>query len=626
MFSEEQKAIINDVDGYCIVIACPGSGKTTTMLERINYMVTQLNVNPNEILMVTFTKNAALEMAEKFATKYPDFAGQICFSTIHSMAYGILRKKFGIGENNIIKEWEKQKLFKQKLKNSGVDEMYLVDAAKKIGSTISFYINKDLKIEKINPLIAIPGKREEVELLSFYNAYMKYKTDNNKIDFDDMIVMCRDLLKKDPLLLNECQNRYKYYIIDEFQDTNKIQAQIFYMLSEKYGNLCVVGDDDQSIYGFRAAEPGIMLNFKKKFKKAKKYSLSRNYRCGKKIVSHAAGLISNNDNRYLKKFEAGVEEEGILEVNKCQNDFEENEKIINWIRLLNSNGEEFNNISVLARTNKELLLLMSNCRRNNIPVCVNEKLLNFYSHTSFRAIKAYYELSQNYDGNEILPGHSEAFGTVLNVPKRYLSKELFRDCNLSPSSIKSCAYKAARANKKPFMVNNYIDELICFKYLIEDLKKRTTPKQFLKRLVNENFKNWLKETAMFKQQNPDDELAILDLILADSEGFETMDEWMRYADSFEDFSESCSSNKDGVCLYTFHGSKGLEWNSVWIKGVSHKNLPHIVDDDMSAEEFKQAMEEERRMFYVAVTRAKNELQLSYLVSDLPSIYLKEMHL
>ena len=295
-FTEEQNKIINQIEGHVLVVACPGSGKTTTMLERVNHMI-KTGISPSEILVVTFSKAAAMEMNTRFAKKYGNYP--VCFATIHSICFSILRKQFNLSAQNIIKEWEQIKHFKQLLK-SDIPKAYVDDAAKYIISTISSARNAGLDPLKVHDTITFAGT--EIIFAPLYNSYVKLKKDTGKIDFDDMLIMCRDLLKQKPLVLVQYQEMYKYIIIDEYQDTNIIQAQIFYMLSERYGNLCVVGDDDQSIYGFRAADSSIMLNFKKKFPDAKRFSLSTNYRSGRKIVHHAELLIGKNKVRFRKKF------------------------------------------------------------------------------------------------------------------------------------------------------------------------------------------------------------------------------------------------------------------------------------------------------------------------------------
>ena len=268
MLSEEQRKIVEKIDGKVLVVACPGSGKTTTMLERIHYMVSEKKVDPMRILMVTFTKNAANEMSERFHQKYPE-DGEVCFATIHSICFGILRTEFpSLNGNSIMKEWEQKKYFKTALKDS-VDKAYLDEAANSLISMISYARNAGLDPYKEYDGM-IPVCDTQVKFAPLYKGYENLKHSENKIDFDDMLILTLQLFKQNPVALHRYQSLYDYIIIDEFQDTNRIQANIFYKLAELHGNLCVVGDDDQSIYGFRSADSSIMLNFKKKFKKDRK--------------------------------------------------------------------------------------------------------------------------------------------------------------------------------------------------------------------------------------------------------------------------------------------------------------------------------------------------------------------
>lgn len=620
MLSEEQQKIVETVDGRVLVVACPGSGKTTTMLERIHYMINTKNIDPRRILMVTFTKNAADEMMTRFKQKYPN-DGEVCFATIHSICFGILRTEFnGLSGNSIMKEWEQKKYFKTALKDA-VDKAYLDEAATSLISQISYARNAGL-----DPYKEYPDKivlcDTDVKFAPLYKGYENLKHSENKIDFDDMLILTLQLFKQNPVALYRYQSLYDYIIIDEFQDTNKIQANIFYQLSALHGNMCVVGDDDQSIYGFRSADSSIMLNFKKKFKDAQKFTLSTNYRSGKKIVEYAGKVINNNKTRFKKKFEAGREEPGELKMGIYSDELEENLAIIHWIKDLHDKKEvPYCNIAMLYRRNVEATTILPLLKKADISISIKENPGNIHNHFVFEAINAYYQLSQAYDPEEdrISDGAKVYLAKILNCPSRYIKTEFFKDCDLSPKSIKKCIN--AYFETTPYNVRRYRDMLNNLDELKETLSRirRMSPKMFLKTIVNVDFEEWVKQSAEYRGLSYEMAKAVLHDIISEGNSFDTMEEWIDYIGDFQEFLDDCANNPDGVRLSTFHGAKGLEWDYVWIRNVTYKNVPF----QRSLNENGDAgLEEERRMFYVAFTRAKKEVEVSCI--RMPGMFLGEL--
>lgn len=620
MLSEEQRKIVEKVDGKVLVVACPGSGKTTTMLERIHYMVSEKKVDPMRILMVTFTKNAANEMSERFHQKYPE-DGEVCFATIHSICFGILRTEFpSLNGNSIMKEWEQKKYFKTALKDS-VDKAYLDEAANSLISMISYARNAGLDPYKEYDGM-IPVCDTQVKFAPLYKGYENLKHSENKIDFDDMLILTLQLFKQNPVALHRYQSLYDYIIIDEFQDTNRIQANIFYKLAELHGNLCVVGDDDQSIYGFRSADSSIMLNFKKKFKDATKFTLSTNYRSGKKIVEYAGKVIDHNQTRFKKKFEAGRENAGDLKFGIYGDELDENLAIIKWVKELHDNKEvPYCKIALLYRKNVEATTILPLLKKAGIPVSIKENPGNIHNHYVFEAINAYYQLSQLYDPKEDkIPNNAKAYLTkILNCPSRYLKTEFFKDCDLSEASIKKCVN--AYFDTTEYNSGRYRRILNSFDELKETLGRirKMNPKMFLKAIVDTDFELWVKQAAEFRGLSYETAKAVLHDVISEANSFDSMEEWMDYIGDFQGFLDDCANNPDGVRLSTFHGSKGLEWDHVWIRNVSKGNVPLM----RSIEENGDAgLEEERRMFYVAFTRAKEEVEVSCIKS--PGMFVGEL--
>lgn len=617
-FSDEQKKIIGHTGGHELVIACPGSGKTTTILKKVEYLVGQ-GTDPRRILVVTFTKAAAKDMAERFNGEYGHIKG-VCFSTIHAICFSILRNEYGLTAANILKEWETVKYYKMYLK-SFIAAPNLEDAAKDIISRVSAVRNAGLNPTEVfkNTFII---QNTEIPFPSMYQGYERMKKTENKIDFDDMLILCRDMFKQYKEILEKYQTFYDYIIIDEYQDTNKIQAEIFYKLSEKSGNLCVVGDDDQSIYGFRAADSGIMLKFNKKFPDTVKFTLSKNYRCGKNIVRHADSLIRHNKNRFGKKFETGTDFNGEIFMGGYEEEGDEMRNLVEWIERKKNEGVPLKEIAVLYRTNREAINMMPALKTAEIPISMKERPGDIHRHFIFEAIQAYYTLSQMVtdDDDRPLPPEAEFYlGKILNCPARYLKTEYFAKCNLSPESVRECIRKYTAADSK---VKYRKEQIKCdLGELLDDLRSmKTMPvKGFLKTLKRMGISRWVRDQAEFRKISAGNAEDILKNLISEGESFKTMEEWMNYTGQFEEYLETAALNEDGVRLSTFHGAKGLEWTCVWMVNLNAENTPHKLSIDEGGE---KALEEERRLFYVAMTRAKKELQMSFVKN--PSPFLAEM--
>lgn len=614
MLSEEQKAIMEQTDGRMIVVACPGSGKTTTMLERIHHMIADKGIDPNEILMVTFTKAAAMEMQLRFEHKYPA-DGKVCFATIHSICFGILRQEFHMTGNNILKGWQQMKHMKEKLVDC-VDKQDLEDAATYVLGLISSARNAGLDPYKTYQDVPFGGR--SFAFAPIYKSYERMKAAENKIDFDDMLILCLRLLKSNAEALRKYQNMFHYIIIDEYQDTNKVQANIFYLLSKEHGNLCIVGDDDQSIYGFRAADSSIMLSFRKKFPDAKRYDLSTNYRSGSKIIKYADYLIKKNDVRFKKKFRAGQEFEGELYLGDYKDISKEDDAICKWITQNQQNGIAYKDMAVLYRTNKEAISLLPLLKKKEIPISIKENPGDIHSHFVFDAVASYYHLAKDFDGERITADGREYFRKIINCPNRFLKIETFKNCDLSKESIRECTNRYFKTvDYNPWQSGRMKEALEDLKIMLNRLKGKS-PMEFMQILMKKEFEEWVHDSAEYRKMSISNAECIMEDIKAEGSSFQTMEEWMDYVGEYKEFLETCGNNPEGVRFSTFHGSKGLEWEHVWIRNVTDGNVPFYKTVE---ENGKSGIEEERRMFYVALTRAKRDVNLSYLES--PSCFLTQ---
>lgn len=600
VFNDEQLKIINQIDGPVIVVACPGSGKTTTVLERTNNII-KSGIDPNKILVVTFTKNAADEMKTRFEERY-DAKGTV-FCTIHSLCFGILRKYEGLDAQNILKEWEQYKYFKEYFKNV-VDQSDMDSLCERIISEISYVTNA--KLSSLEYKSACKTKEGDLDFHRCYQDYQNFKKQIGKIDFDDMLVKSNIILHSDAEELNYWQDSFPYICIDEFQDTNIIQSEIFYLLAEKYNNLCVVGDDDQSIYGFRSADSSIMLNFEKSFPNAKRFTLSTNYRSCKNIVEEAGNLISHNNVRFDKEFKAYNDKNGII-VKKKMEDIDERgtEYIVDQIRKWKKDGVPYEEMSILFRINKIAVPLISALLDEDIPFKTKEAIPDIHKEFFFWDLKHYYALAEGKGTmNDLL--------SILNHPTRFLKKTDFEKVD-KPNRFKMLAVcekyrgQGQRYYTMKARINDLFDTL--------ELLKGKTPVQYVKIIYTYEYKKWMEDFIEFIHRDERNVMTSFEQVQNEAINFETMEDWFKYADEYGKILQEKRNAKEGVTLATFHGAKGLEWEKVIVYRTDKDMTPYklaVTDAEI---------EEERRMFYVAITRAKNELQLLY---KSPSEFLEEL--
>ena len=601
-FTQSQQDVINQIDGRVIVVACPGSGKTTTMLERINHMI-ESGIPPERILMVTFTKAAAEEMEVRFSKKY--FHVGTVFSTIHSLCFNVLRRQYNFNASSILKEWETYKFIRDYFKDD-VDYHDLDKVCKAAVQDISYVKNAKIPPEKYNTGCVV--KRKPVDFPKLFKAYENYKKQVGKIDFDDMLLLCEKEFRENKEVLEFWQDYFPYIIIDEFQDTNIVQSEIFYMLAKKHGNLCIVGDDDQSIYGFRSADSSIMLDFKNRFPDAKEYRLDVNYRSGKKIIEEAGSLIANNKVRFDKKFEAAAKTDGTIEKIPFSNaDSTKSEYVLlmNKIREAHKNGVPYDDMAVLYRINRLATPVIAALMNENIPFYVRDAVQDIHSDFLYQDVLSYYRLAHGIaDGRD--------FMKILNHPGRYLKKADFEGCDFDEDALLLRCDVLSSKNRKSY--NFQKQQIRKMSYLVDELNG-ATPKEFTELLFNREYGDWTEDYSKFTGRDPDTIKAEIEELKKEASQFNTMEEWFRYVNEYEEALKKRKKEKKGITLSTFHGAKGLEWENVYIIDAEEKITPYF-------KAVKDAeMEEERRMFYVAITRAKNYLGIFF---ERPSRFVREM--
>ncbi len=587
--STEQLKAVNTIDGQVIIISCPGSGKTTTVVARAHQMVAS-GIAPKHILVITFTKEAATQMKARYEREFPDDPTGIFWGTIHSFCFRVLAKEYNFSKKDILLPSEQwgffQNLLYKKVKTQDFDE-YI----KELMSGISFVRNADIKPSKIQLDNVEPEVFEQA-----YLAYAEYKESIGKVDFDDMLVKTRALLQEKPDVLEYWKKQYPYIMVDEFQDTNQIQADICYMLAGENGNICIVGDDDQSIYRFRSADSSIMLNFTKVYPQTKKVYLSTNYRSTQRIITAARRLIEHNDYRFKKEIKGFRQEGGVIKQTGYVDSISEARGIVKDIKRLAQEGMSYDDMAVLYRTNSENLLLVGELMKAKIPFYTTEVPKDIHDVFIFGDIRAYYRLSRGIQQKGDLQ-------RILNRPSRYLKSESFKNCDFTLENMMEACKKLNQSSYE-----RAIDKVEDLFVMVESLKGKNT-QEFLKSMLYLNgYKNFCKEYAAFIKKDESEILELLNMLKQESKNFESMEEWMDYADEYAEelANKKKEKNRSGVCLSSFHSSKGLEWDQVYLMNCNENYTPH------KKAEKKEDYEEERRMFYVACTRAKNKLNLCYL--------------
>ena len=582
MFSHSQIKAVTHMGGPCLVAAAPGSGKTTVITGRTAYLIKEQGVSPSKILVITFTKAAAKEMEERFIKQEGETLG-VTFSTFHAIFFQVLRWAYHYTAADIIKEEERRRLIRECI---GRMELEVEDEERMVEDIlleIGLVKNQYIPIQEYEP--ACVSREEFCEI---YETYQNYLYQNRKLDFDDMQVYCYELFLERKDILNMWQNRFEYIMIDEFQDINPLQYRIIKMLAAPHKNLFVVGDDDQSIYGFRGSKPELMLSFEEDYEDCNKVILNENYRSGSVIIEHGKNLISHNLIRMEKQMEGVRPEKGAVFFHKVKNVRQQNEEIIKEIRAYAQKGVPYKEMAVLYRTNQQPRFLVEKLMEYNIPFYVQDYVSDLYEHWIARDMIAYFKVAK---GNR----ERKNWLSIVNRPKRYISRNLFDSEQVDISEI------IGRNDEKPWIGKNLRDMMTD----LNIIKKMDafSAMQYIKKIVG--YESYLKEYAKERKIKEEDLLEILDQLLESARETESIDAWFAHYEKVREEQEDSRKNVDKkenqVTLSTMHRAKGLEFQVVFIMDCNEEICPH------SKSQTSEEIEEERRLFYVAVTRAKDEL-------------------
>ena len=587
-FNEAQTQAIQHTDGPCLVLAGPGSGKTLTIVNRVKYLIEKQKVRPEEILVVTFTRFAAAEMKSRLCLVMGKRDLPVTVGTFHGIYYGILKWAYRMNQENILSETEKYQILRGVINKERMEIFDEEDFIQDIAAEIGKVKNNRIPLEEF-----VSEKCSADAFRNIYRNYEQHRKELKKIDFDDMLVLCYELFRARPDVLAQWQKKFRYVLIDEFQDINRIQYDVIRMLAQPENNLFVVGDDDQAIYGFGGADSELMLGFGKDFPDAKQILLGMNYRSTANIVQNSLKLIENNVERYSKKLEANREGGSCLHIQEVKDPVEEAEYVLEEIQKCKENGIKEEEIAILFRVHTDARAVVEAMVERKIPFQMKEHLPNIYEHFIAKDIMAYFRLATG-------ARHRQDFLQIMNRPKRYLGRDSVAGA------------KASFEDMRKFYCDKdwMIDRIDQFEWDVKMLMKMApyAAIQYIRKRIG--YDDFLKEYAFTHQINRSDLNEVLAEIEEAAKAFSSVEEWFAHVEEYTETLKVKEKERNrprpGVRLMTIHASKGLEFKQVFLIAANEGRIPY-----QKAKTDKE-IEEERRLFYVAMTRAKDFLKICYV--------------
>lgn len=586
--NDYQKEAVVYNEGPLLILAGAGSGKTRVLTNRVAYLIEEKNINPYNILAITFTNKAATEMKERIYSLVGEKALDILISTFHSFGLKIVRENhslLGYNSNFIIMDSDDSlSVIKKILKDLNLDpKMY---NPSNIKNKIS-----GAKNELVGPIEYEKYANSEFEkiVLKVYKKYHDILIKNNSVDFDDLLILPIKLFNEYPNVLKKYQERFKYILIDEYQDTNEAQYLLSKMISAKYKNICVVGDNDQSIYSWRGANYKNILNFESDYKDTKVILLEENYRSTKNILNAANKVIKNNKYRKDKNLWSNNEDGLKIKYYRSYDERDEAHYVLTQIKKAVKNGIPYDEIAVLYRTNAQSRIMEEELLRENLPFKIVGSFY-FYNRKEIKDLISYLRLIHNEKDNVSL-------SRIINIPKRGIGNK----------TLENLAKKADQENKSIYEIIDSGKELE-FKQLIDELKQikeNVTLTELVDHILNKTgIKDELEKEktleADIRLENLE-EFKSITKNFEDKKGIIALDEFLMEITLVSDITEHKYEGNQ-ISLMTMHGVKGLEFNLVFIIGLEEGIFPHI-----NALMDNNELEEERRLCYVAITRAKKEL-------------------
>lgn len=608
-----QDEAIKHGNGPCMVLAPPGSGKTLIVTERTRYLIEESGVRPDQILVITFTRYAAREMKERFERLTAGKNYPVTFGTFHSIFYGILKCAYGIGANNLMSEKESSVLLQEVLDQTNIESTPEVEDEEELVRELL----REVGMVK-NGLCHLKDFHSKYltqdEFAEVFHSYEHQKKELKKFDFDDMLVQCYALFRKKPEILQGWQKRFQYILIDEFQDINRVQYEVIRMLAAPRYNLFVVGDDDQSIYGFRGAKPELMLYMKQEFPSLRTISLTVNYRSTEFITGAAARVILYNDTRFYKRVQSFRGRGQNVHVQEVLDEQEEAQYVTEEIQKKLDQGIKPGEIAVLFRAAVQARMISEILSEHRIPFEMRDYVTNFYRHFIVKDMMAYLQLAAGKRDRSL-------FLTICNRPLRYLARNSMENRQVNFEDLRKFYCD------KDWMLD-IIDQFDVDVRMMKNMAPYAAIQYIRKKIGYDDF---LKEYAEKHQISWKQLMDVMAELEERSKNFKSYDEWeihiAKYTQELEEQQAKARKIKgereNKVQLMTIHSAKGLEFEDVFVIHANEGEIPH------QKAEKKDEIEEERRLFYVALTRAKNNLCISYITqkngnSIKPSRFVEEL--
>lgn len=583
-FNKAQIQAIQHNKGPCMVIAGPGSGKTTVLTHRVRYLIDRCGVKPSDILVITFTKAAAEQMKFKFKGLSEGRSSAVTFGTFHAVFFTILKAAYNYSARCIITPQVQHEFVKDQIHRLELEYDDEKEAVDGVLSEISRVKGEAVNIDEYESR-CIPPQSFRI----IYMAYDDMLVRKHLIDFDDMIVQCRELLMQREDYRRAWQNKYKYILIDEFQDINKAQFDVVRILADEYRNLFVVGDDDQSIYGFRGSAPQIMLDFNKYYSDAVRIDMCINYRSTGNIVFASRAVAEENEHRYYKDITTYNSQGDTVSVYEFNSLNDEKAFLVSEIRRLIDTGIAADDIAVLSRTNVIGNMYMSRLESDGIPCCDYSVVQDIYEHWISKDILTYIRIAL---------GSRERidFLRIINKPLRYISRSYITQ----PADINALK-RGYEGNEQ---MSKQVEKLVSDISMIRSMSPFAAVNYIRKGVgYDEYIRNYIYEHKADKEELYN----VLDELAHRASQYMSLSQWL---DGIVEYIRQCDKDRqnntaDGVHMLTMHGSKGLEYKIVLVMDACEGIIPYnksILDEQI---------EEERRLFYVAMTRAKEKLYLLY---------------
>lgn len=609
-FTSQQVDAIKHFEGPALILAVPGSGKTTVLLNRILNLINNHNIDPSKIISITFSKSQGIDMERRFLAQNPEFRGKITFKTIHAFCYEIVRnymklkniKKTLIEGNNefnrilILKRVYYQKNYK-KLSDEEINDFFSIyDYTKNKMYDFEGYLRKNHFISNRSLM------------LKLYNLYDEIKIQNNFMDFNDLLILANEYISTDKKLLKALKNRYRFFQIDEGQDTSTLQFEIIRKIVFPENNVFIVADDDQSIYSFRGASPENLLNFKNIYPNSKIFFMDKNFRSTKNIIKISNKIIQGNKIRYEKYSKHTTEENSQIMLFKVKNSTIQARELVKRISEINPNET----IGVLYRNNISSLYIADILKNNDIDFFVKENKFDFYSNRILNDVKNILLFSEDTTDLEV-------FKRIYFKLNAYIKKDFITKLEYKPYN--QCVLESLLDLDE--LNDFYLNKFTSLRNDFKRLKRMKMEDKIDCILYELGYGDYLDNFNDFSNLNYN---LIFDLIKYLSKDLKTFDEFIEKLDNLKELLKNASSSKSNISISTIHSSKGLEYDNVFIIDLIDGEFPQKSILNSFDEKL---LEEERRLFYVAMTRARKRLFL-YTIKERnnlpvePSIFYNEL--